>query len=458
MSPFLRCSIILPVFLTAVLLPLKDAQGQDGIWGDALKGSGSYDDFEKPERCASCHVDIARQYEQAMMSRAYTHSWDEIEYFKLAVPHAEKDPKFKDAVDGCNGCHAPLAYIAGDIPPPRPYSGSRADESVSCDACHTITGSGEDPPYNYSFTIEPGRAKRGNREGVDSPHHLTIRHDFTMSTELCGTCHNEKNPFDVWVKSTQMEWQEGPYAADGVRCQDCHMPPARSRNSIMSKEYDDVAQHLFTGAHSPGRLAGAVEVAVYPDVREVVPGERIKITVACYNHKAGHKIPTGSVEERQLWLTVTAVDAEGKSYHLPVDKKGFDGEEYTISSNELAFQDMGYMLDDPEFEGLSRDALPYEGDRVFRMPYFDPEGRMTIAQWNTARLGTDYRIGPRETRMETYTWKLPDDLPLGTVRIVAEMQYRRLIKSVGEYLGVPDEEMKAEFINRAESSFDAVDY
>jgi len=189
-----------------------------------------------------------------------------------------------------------------------------------------------------------------------------------------------------------------------------------------------------------------------------VPGEQLRITVACYNHKAGHKIPSGSVEERQLWLTVTAIDANGKSYHLPVDKKGFEGEEYTISSNALAFQDMGMMMSTPDFKGLARDALPHEGDRVFRMAYFDPQDRMTIAQWNTARLGADYRIGPRETKLETYTWKLPANLPLGKVRIVAELQYRRLIQSVGEYLGVPAEEMKPEFINRAESWFEAVDY
>ncbi|MFZ1729017.1 MAG: multiheme c-type cytochrome [Bacteroidota bacterium] len=434
-----------------------NVQAQDVPWGDKLKGSGSYDQFEKPQLCGSCHEDFARQWEQSMMSQAYTHSWDEIEYFKLAVPHGKKDPKFDPVQEGCNGCHTPLAFIAGDVPPPKPFSGSRADESVSCDVCHTISGSGEQPPFNFSYTIDPGRTKRGNREGVESPHHLTMKHDFTVSPDLCGSCHNEKNPFGVWVKSTHLEWKEGPYSKEGVRCQDCHMPPAKASNSIMSEEHDNISQHFFTGAHSPARLAGAVEVVIYPDIRELEPGEKLKITVACYNHKVGHKIPSGSVEERQLWLTVTAIDANGKEYHLPVDKKGFEGEEFTISSNELAFQDIGYMMDTPEFKGLSRDALPHEGDRVFRMAYFDPQDRMTIAQWNTARLGTDYRIGPRETKLETYTWKLPDDIPIGKVRIVADLQYRRLIKSVGDYLGVPPEEMKAEFINHAESWFEAVD-
>jgi len=447
---------LMSLLLLASFLP--SVQAQQLPYGHSLLGSGSYDDFENPKSCASCHVDFARQYEQAMMSQSYTHAWDEIEYFKLAVPHAMKDPNFDHAQQGCNGCHAPLAFIAGDVPPPKPYTGSRADEGVSCDVCHTITGSGENPPFNYSYFIQPGRVKYGNREGVISPHHETRKSEFTVSSELCATCHNEKNPFGIWVKSTHLEWKEGPYSKEGVRCQDCHMPRGTARVSKMSPVQSEVPQHLFMGAHSPAKLLGAVELSVWPDIRDVVPGESIVITVAAYNHKAGHYIPTGSVEERQLWLTVKAIDANGREYHLPVDAKGFDGEEYTISSNALAFQDIRYMLDEPDFKGLPRDALPYEGDRVFRMPFFDPEGRMTIAQWNTASLGVDYRIGPRETKLETYTWKLPVTIPLGTVRIVAEMHYRRLIESVGVYLGVPDEEMTPEFISRSESSFTVVDY
>ena len=62
-----------------------------GAAGDAALGTRSYDDYEKPQVCASCHDDIYQQWTQAMMSQAYTHHWDEIEYFELAIPHAEKD-------------------------------------------------------------------------------------------------------------------------------------------------------------------------------------------------------------------------------------------------------------------------------------------------------------------------------------------------------------------------------
>jgi hypothetical protein len=118
---------------------------------------------------------------------------------------------------------------------------------------------------------------------------------------------------------------------------------------------------------------------------------------------------------------------------------------------------MGMMMDLPDFKGVPRDDLPYEGDRVFRLPYFDPQGRMTIAQWNTKSLGVDYRIGPRETKIESYTWELPDEIAIGEVRCVAEIHYRKLVKSVGEFLEVPAEEMESQLINRTETYFTVVD-
>jgi len=93
-------------------------------------GDFEYKDFEKPNYCGSCHNAFYQQWSQSMMAKAYVHHWDEIEYFKLAVPHSEKDPKMKEAQEGCNGCHAPLSYMAGDVPPPRPEEGSRANEAV----------------------------------------------------------------------------------------------------------------------------------------------------------------------------------------------------------------------------------------------------------------------------------------------------------------------------------------
>src|SRR5512147_2474012 len=164
--------------------------------GDEALGTRRYGDYERPEACATCHVDIARQHEQAMMSQAFTHAWDEIEYFELAVPHAAKEPKVAGVKAGCNGCHAPLAFLAGDVPPKRPAAKTRANEAVSCDLCHTITGFEGDIPFNFNWISQPGRVKQGPRTvTVKSPFHDTVENKFLRSAEYCGTCHNEKDPY-----------------------------------------------------------------------------------------------------------------------------------------------------------------------------------------------------------------------------------------------------------------------
>jgi nitrate/TMAO reductase-like tetraheme cytochrome c subunit len=415
--------------------------------GDAAHGTRSYDDYEKPKVCASCHDNIYQQWIQSMMSQAYTHHWDEIEYFELAVPHAERDEVVSGVKAGCNGCHAPVSFLAGDTPPPPPAAGSRANESVHCDLCHTVTGFAGEIPFNFNWISEPGRVKTGPKPGLASPHHDTVENEFIRTGDFCGTCHNEMSPYGIWVKSTHLEWQDGPYHDQGVQCQDCHMPLAPGKSAKMAEE-GLIAQHLFHGAHDPGKLNGAIELRMNPLERDLDFDGTAVIKVQLFNGKCGHKVPSGSVEDRLMWLEVTATDSAGKSWHLAVDPKGFDGEEYTISADVLAYQDMGIARDRPDFAGVQRDGIPV-GNRIFRMPYFDPQGRMTIQQWNTKSLGVDYRIGPRETKVETFTWELPADIATGKVAFRAVLNYQLLVEPVADYLGVPAEESTPQIINEA---------
>ncbi|MCJ7581015.1 MAG: hypothetical protein MUP98_10835 [Candidatus Aminicenantes bacterium] len=436
---------LISLFLMIVFLGFRFSYQEKA--GNESFGTLKYENFQTPKFCGtSCHTDIYQQWTQAMMSQAYTHHWDEIEYFKLAVPHAEKDPKVAEVKAGCNGCHTPMAFLAGDTPPPLPEKMSRANESVSCDFCHTVTGYSGDIPHNFNWISQPGKTKYGPREEGKSPEHKLQKSEFLGTADFCGTCHNEMSPYGVWVKSTHLEWKDGPYSKEGVKCHDCHMTYAATKTAAMGNLYADARQHLFHGAHDPGKVRGVVELRIHPDIREAEPGDTVKFTIALFNQKTGHKFPSGSVEDRIVWMHVEAVDAKGNVYHLPVDKKGFEGEEYTIGSDILAYQDMGIALDNASFPGVQRDGIPI-GDRIFRMPYFDPQGRMTIQQWNTKSLGVDYRIGPRETKIETCTFNLPFEIAPGTLKITAGLYYQKLIKPVADFLGVPEDEAEIIKVN-----------
>ncbi len=419
--------------------------------GAAEMGKFKYSDFKKPTMCAGCHKEIYQEWRQSMMSQSYTHTWDEVEYFKLALPHSQKEPKVAGVKAGCIGCHSPLAFLTGDIPPQPVSANSRANEGVSCEVCHNIVGSTEKEPFNFSFIVQPGRDKQGPRKDAKSPVHGVVYSEFLRTPEFCATCHDEQSPYGAWVKETYREWKAGPYAKQGVRCQDCHMYRAPAKAAMGGKVRQDMAHHNFHGSHVPSKLAGVIDLALYASKREVSPGSRLVIRAELFNGKAGHMVPSGSSEERMLWLEVWAVDAKGRKFHLPVDKKGFKGEEYTIAdSSALAYQAMGEIMEIKGFKGIKRDGDVPDGARIFRRPFFDPKGRMTICQWYTADNNlVDYRIGPRETKVETYTWRIPKNVAKGPLTIKATLYYSQVPSSVGKFMELPPEEYQPITVNQA---------
>ena len=152
-----------------------------------------------------------------------------------------------------------------------------------------------------------------------------------------------------------------------------------------------------------------------------------------------------------LWLEVVAEDAKGKVVRLPVDRKGFEGEDYTIADpGALAYQAMGEIMEIEGFKGISRDGLVPAGSRIFRRPFLDPKGRMTICQWYTAENEkVDYRIGPRQTRVETYSWKVPADIATGPLTLKAALYYAQVPSSVGAFLELPEDEYAPILMNEA---------
>jgi hypothetical protein len=88
---------------------------------------------------------------------------------------------------------------------------------------------------------------------------------------------------------------------------------------------------------------------------------------------------------------------------------------------------------------ISRDGDVPDGARIFRRPFFNPDGEMTIMQWYTSENTlVDYRFGPRETKTETFTWELPADIAKGPVTIEFKMYYSLVPSSVGEFLGLEE--------------------
>jgi hypothetical protein len=73
---------------------------------------------------------------------------------------------------------------------------------------------------------------------------------------------------------------------------------------------------------------------------------------------------------------------------------------------------------------------------------------MTIQQWNTQSLGVDYRFGPRETKIETYSFKVPERAASGPLTVTAVLNFQLLVKPVADFLGVPEDESRIQVVNK----------
>jgi hypothetical protein len=72
---------------------------------------------------------------------------------------------------------------------------------------------------------------------------------------------------------------------------------------------------------------------------------------------------------------------------------------------------------------------------------------MTIMQWNTFSQGVDYRIGPRETKVEYFTFRIPYETAPGEMTVHAVLNYQLLVKPVADFLKVPAEESAIMMVN-----------
>jgi len=161
-------------------------------------------------------------------------------------------------------------------------------------------------------------------------------------------------------------------------------------------------------------------------------GSKIDFSISVEAVATGHNFPTGSVEERDVWLHVSLNNQNGEEVlHIPVPKNSDDpNDRYFITSNEKVAYPSHSTLSEP----IERDGL-IEGDRLFHSAFLDSEGEFTYAQWLTVK-EIENRLRPLEERMENYSIVIPNDLPGGDYYLTASLNYRRMPDPLADFLKV----------------------
>jgi hypothetical protein len=406
-----------------------------------------YNYYENPQVCLGCHFEKFDTWKRSQMSKAYTGDFFQAQY-QQALVDAGRDEKVKGVRADCIGCHSPSAFKSDDYPPSptaahnidsfmQQKGGNKlfADRGVFCDFCHTIEDFEGTHPFNHNYISNAGPGidpKRGDLEFPWSPHHKNARNELFEDAQFCGICHNERNDFGVWVKATETEYQEGPYPAKGIACQSCHMPPLAGKPAKMGPPRAEHKDHWFGGGFE-AFVRGAAKLTIDINRTALKPQENIDFSIKVNQLAAGHKFPTGSTEERDLWIHVGVFDKGGNELdHIKIPKNPDDpNDKYFITSNEK----VAYPSHSKYGNAIERDSLP-EGDRLYHSAFIDSDGNFTYAQWYCAK-EIENRLEPLEERIEKYTWNVPEKLKGQTVILRAVLNYRRMPDSYAKFLKIP---------------------
>lgn len=364
--------------------------------------------FDDPEICMGCHSEIYDQWNGSMHSQA----WNDPVYLALMRKASAATKGVTDNL--CIGCHTPIGLATGQATPAGDKLDDLSKKGVQCDFCHNIssaTGSG-----NASFVLTPEKYGRPLKFGpfndARSPYHDTTYSELHTVSDLCGTCHNATHPLNrVPIERTYDEWKDSPYPAEGIGCQQCHMTPGPGfsqnpgRAADGGKERAHVFTHYFVGGNTmitemlgskkhaelaKEMLQGAAKME-FLSTRNIKPGATATVTIRIHNSGAGHKLPTGFPEGREMWVDFKATDQAG---------------------NEL------YRIG-----RLNGKGHPEEGSSVFKVVLGDKDGKaVDLEVWNATRILHDNRILPRGYADVTFEFPIPAGLT-GALVLKADLCY-----------------------------------
>lgn len=358
--------------------------------GSAVVGS-----FESAGGCG-CHSTLSQQWAQSMHAQALS---DPIFRAKLDEANAASDGKLGAF---CLKCHGPNATMVGDVSSADMSQAS--SEGITCMFCHQVVGLAEGEPGNTSQLLELDGTRRAQLEDPQARHPAAYSEVHTRSA-ICGGCHNVNHPINgMHLESTFREWAESPYAEEGVACQDCHMSrepgirgPSTDTAANGGPQRDNIYYMTFTGANAIlgprdaaiTRLKNSATVEI--EIAEVVtPGSEASVTVTTSNTGAGHYLPTGLTEVREMWLEVTATDASGTVVTL--------------------------------------------GEHRFGTILEDAKGNAPAELWDAVAIKSDDRIPPRESVVDTFTFRMPEGADASTLK--AALYYRSVPEELAKKAGV----------------------
>jgi hypothetical protein len=182
------------------------------------------------------------------------------------------------------------------------------------------------------------------------------------------------------------------------------MKPVRGRATPTSKERDRIYTHNFAGGNmlvpkmlgsekhaklAEEMLQSAAKIEILAPAT-LVAGAGNKVRVRVTNVGAGHKLPTGFPEGREMWIDFRVMDASGRTL---------------------------YRL------GSIKDGYTEQGTKSFKVVLGDKDGKVVdLNPVDADRILSDNRIPPKGYDDTEFSFQVPANAQ-GRLQIVADLNY-----------------------------------
>jgi len=273
-----------------------------------------------PAACADCHNSHYRQWSGSM------HAYAGEDPVFLAMN--ERGQRETEGALGsfCVDCHAPMAVRTGattdglNLPDLAPKL-----RGVTCAFCHRVESIEDD--HNALMTLGPeglllgGFSDPMKTRAHDSAYSELHDRNQNKSATLCGSCHDVVNGHGVRLERTFSEWKETLFSHEGLSqltCGNCHMRgkdgPAYNGPGSPTRRVHD---HSMVGVDTA--------LTPFPEIPEQLEETQALLDttllaelcvtnlqglflaeVTLENVSAGHNFPSGSSQDRRVWVELRA--------------------------------------------------------------------------------------------------------------------------------------------------------
>jgi Tfp pilus assembly protein PilF len=329
--------------------------------------------FPTAEYCGHCHQESHKQWRESAHSNA-----NRVPYYLKNVALLN-DSKGIEYSRHCEGCHDPIALVAGALtqagPKKRPYD----QDGVTCTVCHSIQQVDTRGTGSYVMGVpavlvdedgKPVTRKVSDGEILAhlDRHSKAVMKDFYRTSEFCSSCHKAALPHTLndykWQRAIFLydEWQNSSFAKqsplpfyvkDSVStCQTCHMQREVLKLTDSGAKKGQLASHRWLGANTvipkiygfdeqATRIVQFLQNSVFNvDIFAIehgeiadnasskglvaplgltafslAPGETITADVVIQNKGIAHSHVPEQRDMYESWVEFTVKDATGKILH-----------------------------------------------------------------------------------------------------------------------------------------------